>query len=342
MISITNPYRFAGTVIVVIGALLLIVWGLATLIWGNSTIQKTEAFTIESGATAQRVWEKLEEEEFVNQTLPLKYAGWKQDAASKIKAGTYYLEEGEPITEVVGRFITGDTQPDELTITYPEGFTLKQIAARTASRGISTEEAFLAAASDPAAYAEEFPFLGNMPPNRTLEGYLFPDTYKVFPDDTPEDVIKRMLATFDQRVRQAELPDKARAADRTLDEIIIMASIIEREVISDDDMALVSGVLWKRNDEEMGLGADATIRYILDQWDSPLTVQNLAVDSPYNTRRFRGLPPGPIGNPGLRALMAAVEPQESEYYYYLSAPSGETIFSRTNDEHNVNKAKHLQ
>jgi UPF0755 protein len=121
-----------------------------------------------------------------------------------------------------------------------------------------------------------------------------------------------------------------------------MASIIEREVISDDDMAMVSGVLWKRFDEGMGLDADATVRYALKKWDEPLTIQDLQIDSPYNTRRYRGLPPGPICNPGLRALIAAIRPQASEYYYYLSTPEGETVFARTNDEHNNNKAKYLR
>lgn len=321
---------------------MLIGWGIFRLIWGSPVIQISGDFEIESGAGASQVWKALDEQGFVTRTLSLKYAGWREDAESKIKAGTYYLEAGETITEVVRRFTTGDTQPGEITITYPEGFTVQQIAARTAARGIGTEEAFIAAASDPAAYAADFPFLGNLPPNRTLEGYLFPDTYKVFPDDTPTDVIQRMLATFDQRARAADLPEKARIAGRTIDEVVNMASIVEREVISDDDMAMVAGVLWKRNDEDTGLFADATTRYILNKWDGALTVQDLAVDSLYNTRKYKGLPPGPISNPGLRALLAAAEPQESEYYYYLSATNGETIFAETNDEHNRNKAQYLQ
>ena len=121
-----------------------------------------------------------------------------------------------------------------------------------------------------------------------------------------------------------------------------MASIVEREVIGDDDMALVSGVLWSRNDDGAGLDADATVRYALNKPKGPLTQVDLDSSSPYNTRRFRGLPPGPISNPGLRALTAAVRPEQSDFYYYLSAPSGETIFSKTNDEHNANKVKYLR
>jgi UPF0755 protein len=150
-----------------------------------------------------------------------------------------------------------------------------------------------------------------------------------------------MLANFDVRVTE-DLRAAAVQTGRTLDEVIIMASIVEREVIEDDDMAMVAHILWKRLDEGIGLYADATNRYILDKWDGQLTVADLNIDSPYNTRTNRRLPPGPISNPGLRAIMASVYPQESEYYYYLSAPSGETIFAVTNDDHNRNKAQYLR
>lgn len=342
MISITNPLKFGGTLIVMLGIFLLIVWGIMRLVLGGSDILESGDFKIESGTSARAVWKNLEEEGYVSSSSRARYAAWRQDVGSNIKAGTYVLEAGEDVREVVQRFAHGDTQPDEFTITYPEGFTLQQIAERTAARGIGTEESFIAAASDPAVYAAEFPFLSTLPAGRTLEGYLFPDTYKVFPDDTPEDVIKRMLATFDRRAREAGIPQAAQEANRTVDQLVIMASIVEREVISDADMALVAGVLWKRNDEDIGLYADATTRYILNKWDGALTVGDLAIDSPYNTRKYKGLTPGPISNPGLRALTAAARPEESEYYYYLSALTGETIFARTNDEHNRNKVEYLQ
>lgn len=342
MIRITNPLRFGGTVIIFIGIFTLIVWGIFKLVVGNASIETSGDFEIESGTSARAVWEELEEEGFASGEMAVRYAAWQEDVGSNIKAGTYALEKGEKIRDVVKRFAAGDTQPNEFTITYPEGFTIDQMAERTAARGIGTKESFIEAASNPAAYSSDFPFVGVLPQGRTLEGYLFPDTYKVFPDDTPEDVIRRMLGTFDRRVRQAGLPEKAGELDKSLDEVVIMASIVEREVISDTDMALVSGVLWKRNNEDTGLYADATIRYALNKWDGGLTVTDLATDTPYNTRKYKGLPPGPISNPGLRALVAAAEPEESPYYYYLSAAeTGKTIFAETNDEHNRNKVNHL-
>lgn len=337
MIQIVRPGRFLFFIGVI---LLLIIGGVIWIMWGSGKIVKGGEFEIAAGRPAAGVWDDLAEQGYVSRTLPLRFYGWRQNAASKLQAGVYSLREGENIKGVISRFAAGDANSDELTLTYPEGFTLEQMAERTAQKGIGTKEEFLDAAK-PAAFGEQFGYIGQLPVERSLEGYLFPDTYHVFADDSPADVIQRMLTNFDRKI-SGELLTEVQASGRTLDEIIIMASIIEREVIRDNDMAQVSGVLWKRLDEGGGLGADATVRYVLNKWDRALTVQDLDVDSPYNTRRYRGLPPGPISNPGLRAIIAAIRPQQSEFYYYLSAPNGETIFSKTNEEHNANKAKYLR
>ncbi len=335
--EVTNPGRFRLVVGVFLLAALVVVGGGWHYATANLEIKKSGEFSVEEGMGATAVWGKLVQDGFTDRSLPWRYRAWRQDAAGQIKVGQYQLEEGERAAEVIERFVEGDIVPNEFTITYPEGFTLEQMAERTAARGIGTREEFMTAAM-PAHFADQYPFIADIPSGRNLEGYLFPDTYQVFADDTPHDVIARMLATFNRKVIEANVL----TTERSIDELVIMASIIEREVLSDDDMALVSGVLWKRADEGGGLDADATVRYALKKWDAPLTVQDLASDSPYNTRRWRGLPPGPISNPGLRALAAAGKPEESEFYYYLSTSNGETIFSKTNDEHNLNKAKYLQ
>lgn len=334
--KITNPKQFALFLLVVV----LVIAGVVWFTTGLAKLKKSGEITIESGASAGSVWQNLAEHSFTATTMPWRFWSSRLEAAARLKTGTYALERGEKVKDVVERFITGDVSPDELTITYPEGFTLHQIAERTAARGIGTRQAFLAAALPP-EYIDDYPYLGEIPADRGLEGYLFPDTYRVFPDDTSSDVIRRLLANFDAKFTE-DLRDEAAAQNRTLDQIVTMASIIEREVLTDEDMAQVSGILWKRNDDGVGLDADATVRYALDKWDDPLTFQDLQTDSPYNTRKWRGLPPGPISNPGLRAIVAAVRPQESDYYYYLSAPDGKTIFSKTLAEHNSNKARHLR
>lgn len=337
MIVIANWKKFTAVIFVI----LVIVTGLIfKLLWGTAQIQKSGEVTIAAGEPARSVWAGLANEGYTPRSLPWKYYGGKMEADTKLKVGTYVVAAGETVKDVIQRFIQGDTVPDEFSITYPEGFTLEQIATRTASRGIGTKADFIAAA-EAQKYADTYPYLKDITPGRSLEGYLFPDTYQVFEDDTAEDIVRRMLGNFNQKFTE-ELRQEAIASGRTIDEIVIMASIIEREVISDEDMATVADVLWKRIDEGIGLYADATTRYYLNKWDGALTANDLAVDSEYNTRRYRGLPPTPISNPGMRAITAAVRPKESPYYYYLSAPSGETIFAETNDEHNRNKAEYLR
>lgn len=322
--------------------LALVVVLIGGVVWATTqafVMARDGQIQIESGQSAQAVWQQLVAQEFTPSVWPWRMAAWRSGAATNIQAGTYQLSRGETITQVIKRLQTGDTIPDEFAITYPEGFTLRQMAERTQTQGIGTTEQFLAAAS-PALYQGRYSYLTALAPDRTLEGYLFPDTYRIQKDDTPPDIIRRLLENFDTKFN-AHLKAGLGSSGRSLDQVVIMASVIEREVLTDEDMALVAGVLWKRLDEGLGLDADATIRYALNKWDEPLTVQDLQIDSPYNTRRYRGLPPGPISNPGLRALQAAVYPQASDYYYYLSTPEGKTIFSRTNDEHNINKAKYL-
>ncbi len=340
MIKIVNLWRFAAFVLVVVAVALAAASGIFRLVWGSAELRRSGQFVLERGSAAGQVWQGLAEQGFTSRALPWRYYAWRAKAGGSLQAGTYQLSAGERVPQVLRRFTTGDTTPGELTVTYPEGFTLKQIAARTAARGIATEEEFMEAAW-PDNYSSELSFLSRIPPGRDLEGYLFPDTYRFFEDDGPEEVIRRMLSNFNKKF-SAELFREARSRGRTFDQIVIMAGIIEREVVSDEDMAMISGILWRRFDEGAGLDADATVRYALNKWDGPLTREDLRTDSPYNTRKYRGLPPGPISNPGLRAITAAVRPEESDYYYYLSTPEGKTIFSKTTAEHNANKAEYLR
>lgn len=336
MIRITNPKRF----FVFLLAIIIVFFVAYKLVWGSSLMAKSGEITVAAGQSAGSVARGLVDQGFMSRVLPWRFYSWRSGTAAKIKAGTYHVEKGERVPEIISRMVAGDTLPDELTITYPEGFTLEQMAERTAAHKIGTKEEFIEAAN-PDDYMDRYPYLRELANTRTLEGYLFPDTYQVFPDDESVNVVDRMLNNFDRKVTE-DLRQEAAQASRKLDQVIIMASIIERESMRDDDKALISGILWKRLDTGAGLAADATLRYVLKKSDGALTAEDLAWDSPYNTRKYRGLPPGPISNPGLKAILAATHPEKSDYYYYLHTPDGQTMFAKTNDEHNRNKAKYLK
>lgn len=340
MIHIERPFKFTFFVFILLLVIGLGFFAGGRFLLGPGQVLKGGTLEIAEGTSASGVWKSAVEQGFTANDLAWRYNSWRQNAAGNIKAGSYELNAGEKIPDVINRLMRGEAISDDLTMTYPEGFTLEQIAARTAARGISTSEEIIQNAQ-PGLFSQEFSFLADIPPGRDLEGYLFPDTYQFSAEASAKDVVQRLVANFARRVTP-QMRGAASSSGHTLDDVIIMASIIEREVQSDEDMAMVSGVLWKRLDEGIGLAADATTRYALAKWDGALTVDDLAIDSPYNTRQYRGLPPGPISNPGLRAITAAIYPEPSEFYYYLSTPEGETIFGRTNYEHNANKAKYLR
>lgn len=335
MITITNKKKFSAVVCIGIA---LIVYILFRFIWGSGEIRKTGDIQIAQGEKATDVWRMLVNEGYSDRTIPWKYYGRNNNNATKIQAGEYRVEAGENISVVLDRFVRGEANKNEQSVTFPEGFTEAQVATRAADRQGTTAKEFLQYAT-PSVYKEKFSFLATLAKTRTLEGYLFPDTYRIAKDDTSKDVIVRMLANFDKKVTP-ELREEAKTQHRTLDQIVIMASIIEKEVPHPQDMPIVAGIFWKRLDEGQGMYADSTIRYALKNSDE-LTVQDLATDSPYNTRRYKGLPPGPISNPGISAILAAIRPQATDYYYYLTDKNDTAIYAKTNEEHNRNKVKYL-
>jgi UPF0755 protein len=283
---------------------------------------------------------QLEQRKIIRHRWSFLFWSWVTRASAHLQAGTYLFSPAESPRQILEKIRKGQAEANEIRITFPEGFTLQQMAERLAAVGLFSAEEFKEQAGVD-RWRERFIFLTGVPPGRSLEGFLFPDTYRFFRDAKPEEVIRKMLSTFEKRVG-VDLVAEAKRRGRKWYEVVIMASIIEREVRSSDDMAMIADILWRRLDKEIPLQADATVRYITGDWENPLTVEQLNISSPYNTRRVRGLPPGPISNPGLRAIEAAVRPQPNDYLYYLSTPDGKTIYSRTLEEHNAAKAKYLR
>lgn len=273
--------------------------------------------------------------------------------ASSLKPGTYAFGN-DPIFRIADMLVAGGKNEKEITV--PEGWTVRDIGVLLERQGVGTAGALETLVSPAAAalLAGRFAFLADKPASAGLEGYLFPDTYRLPEDAVPEDAVIKMLENFDRRVDAALRRDIAEQK-KGLFAVVVMASLIEKEVVSDEDRALVSGILWKRLDAGMPLQVDATVVYAKTQLgnsvsklgdtatkNEKISLEDTRISSPYNTYRHRGLPPGPIANPGLSAIRAAIYPKPSPYLYYLSAPDGRTIFSRTLDEHNAAKAKYLR
>lgn len=267
--------------------------------------------------------------------------------ASLLKPGVYTFER-QSIADIASLLVVGGKNEKEITV--PEGWTARDIAGLLEERQIGSAEDFrrMAAPAGLPHFEDRYSFLTEKPATSGLEGYLFPDTYRIDEDTALVDVIYKMLDNFDRKLTP-DLREEITRQKKNIFEIVTMASLLEKEVASDEDRALVSGILWKRLNANMALQVDATIVYAKAQnpnyklqKNGKISIADTKIDSPYNTYHFRGLPPGPIANPGLSAIRGAIYPKTSPYVYYLSAPDGRTIFSRTLDEHNAAKAKYLR
>ena len=312
----------------------------------NPPNQEILIFTIEKGQSAREIARGLEQIGLISNDLFFSYYLWSDRSANVLQAGEYALSPSMTIPEIVRKFKTGEVREDfGAKITIPEGYTTSQIEATLIGAGLKINESELVeAAGISAPLAHEifgFGFLLDLPSRATLDGFLFPDTYFFDEEAQLNEVVGRMLANFSEKISES-LRVKIKARGKNLYEIVIMASLIEREVRTSEDMRLVSGVLWRRMEIGMVLQVDATLLYITGNKAGQISNDDKLIDSAYNTYKYRGLPPTPIANPGLRAIKAAADPVESDYLYYLSTPTGETIFSETLDKHNENRAKYLQ
>lgn len=305
----------------------------------NSQIE--QSFVIKEGEGVNPIATRLQKAGLISHRLWFEFYIWSQDRESKVVTGTYDLRPNMTIPEIVDIITSGKGNKEDQSVTIIEGWDDNQIGEYLAGKGLASKEGFLEEAALIEKYRPYYSFLAGLDKNRTLEGYLFPDTYNVIlGKTTPEQLVSRMLLNFNQKLTDT-LKDDAQKSGYPLDEIVIMASIIEREVPREADRKIVSGIFWKRIKQKQPLESCATISYVLGVNKKQYSFEDTRVDSPYNTYIKKGLPPGPIGNPGISAIKAAIYPQESEYVYFLSDPkTGETVFSRTLDEHNLAKAEH--
>ena len=272
--------------------------------------------------------------------------------AGGMQAGSYRLDSEMSIIDVINKFYDGDTFYE--TVTLIEGWTLLQMAEHLEEReivsreeflsitGISKPQADLIEISDlPTGIEDRYRVLEDLPDNASLEGYLFPDTYRVNPKN-PKDMVRRMILNLERRLSEG-IMEEIEDSGRSIHEIITMASILEREVRTIEDKKMVSDILWRRMRAGIPLQVDATVNYITGRRGTDVLISETRINSPYNTYARNGLPEGPISNPGIASIEAAVRPMDNDFWYYLSDPeTGETIFSRNHAEHVEAKNKYLR
>ncbi|MBI2635546.1 MAG: endolytic transglycosylase MltG [Parcubacteria group bacterium] len=300
-------------------------------------------FKVEKGDSAKTVAVNLKKSELIKSSFVFRLYVFLSLGQYSLKPGEYEISPKMPIRDIADTMVLGGV--NEVLLTIPEGFSLKQIEDRLVAAKLAKPGEIVSLREIPhrginSQFTENIPpILSGKPKYASLEGYLFPDTYRFFKDASLSDIVSKMVANLDSKITP-NLKTAMADSGRNTYEILTVASLIEKEVKSDADMEVVSGILWKRLRAGIPLQVDATLIYITGRRD--IYESDKKINSPYNTYFYRGLPKGPIASPGLSAIKAAVFPKTSPYLYYLSAKDGKTIFSITLDEHNRNKAIYLK
>lgn len=281
-----------------------------------------QSVSISPGTGVKGITKLLAEKNVVQSDTLLYYVLVSLYDPTQIKASTYVFDEPLTTIQVAERLTQGDFDTDLIRFTHYEGERATHIAKRASQTLPKFDLAKFVAIAEP------------------KEGRLFPETYFIPPTFNEEDLLSLMLETFAEKT--ASLTTKIASSSLTENEILILASIIEREADTVESKKMVSSVLQNRLAIDMPLQADASIEYILDKPLSELTPEDLKTDTPYNTYLYKGLPPTPIGNPGLDAIMAVLEPAQTEYLFYITDDEGNFYYAKTYKEHLKNIQRYLR
>ena len=278
--------------------------------------------TIEKGTPLQTIASDFEKRRIVRSAFWLKSFVTLRGGSGGAIAGDYFFKGRASALRIAERLVRGEYGLEETKVVIPEGLTNKEMAA-------------IFARALPKFSAREFLALAAQ-----KEGYLFPDTYHFLPNVSAETVIAVLERNFNKKI--SEIESLVQMFKKPLKDVVIMASILEAEGRIMETRRIISGILWKRLSIGMPLQVDVTIHYIKNDKNTALSLDDLKIDSPYNTYIHKGLPPTPINNPGLETILAAVTPIKSKYLYFLVDKNGIMHYAITHDEHVVNKEKYLQ
>ena len=290
----------------------------------------TVSVTIPDGAGTETIANILKEHDLINSVFGFKLTSKMEGFDGTYKQGTYNIDTGMTKRQIMELLQSGKVATD-LKFMVPEGYTVKQIAAKAEEEGICTAEEFLNEVNNGTF---DYDFLEGLPERQyRLEGYLFPDTYFLAENTSVHDLIDAMLKRFDQMYSE-EYQNAVKSSGKTLDEIVILASMVEKEIKLPEERAKAAGVMYNRLREGITLGIDATVLYAVGKTSGDITQADLNVDSPYNTRKNYGLPLGPIANPGEASFKAALYPEEHKYLYYVVEAVGKDnhIYCETYNE----------
>lgn len=299
-----------------------------------------ETYTIKSGSNIKIVAKELEEKNLiVSSRAMINYS--KSNNLTNIKAGEYIISKSMTPIEMLEKFNSGDVYKGTKIIVQ-EGLEAVQVANKIEEAGLGSADVFMDLVNNPDLFKDKYDFL-NDENIKSLEGYLYPLTYHFKETQSEKEIIEKMLNSF-SNVYETELKDKVEKSGKSLSYVVNLASVVEREAGIVSEMPLVASVFENRLDIGMKLQSCATVQYILKERKWILSNEEIAIDSPYNTYMYEGLPITPISSPSLSAMLSVLEHEKTDYLYFLAKldGTGEQVYAKTYEEHLKNKAKYLK
>ncbi|OCB00932.1 endolytic transglycosylase MltG [Clostridium beijerinckii] len=338
-----NKYKSFRKLILLI-ILFLFVITLTFVISYSSTIRKPLKSTedsiiieVKQGEGFYDVLDRLDKENKLTNKLLIKVNLAIDKRKVNLTEGIYEINTNSSLEELIKSLENKDGDKDLVKLTIPEGYSIEDIAKSVEDKGICSKDEFIKDVKD---YKLPSFVKNNNKKRYNLEGYLYPDTYLIEKGSNANDVIKSMLDRFEDVLKQAEDETKVEISDEDVEKIVTIASMIEREARVPGDRPLISSVIYNRLEKDMKLQIDAAVIYALGYHVDVVLNKHLEVDSPYNVYKYKGLPVGPIANPGLDCIKAALLPEKTDYLYYIMKDDGSHYFTN-NYEDFLNKKKEL-
>jgi UPF0755 protein len=325
--------KIKKTFLVLFGGLFIFSWIVGGVFYYTAThsfVEKNNqapvSVEITSGMTLNKISNLLEERDLIGNSLVFQLLAYLQEKQGQVQSGEYALSPSMTPMDILEVVTSGKTILHAVTI--PEGYRITEIAALLEAKGLVNAEKFIQETKN-----EELIQSAGIAGN-SLEGYLFPETYNFSKNTSERKIIQRLLDIYHEKIKQHELRKRAQSINLSFHQVMTLASLIEKETGVDEERKLISSVFHNRLRKKMLLQTDPTVIYAMADFDGNIRKKDLQVDSPYNTYRYKGLPPGPIASPGIKSIIAALEPSESDYLYFVSRKDGSHQFSSNLMDHN--------
>lgn len=297
----------------------------------NNVVEKE--INIPNGTSVNNIAKILKENNLIKSSKLFVILSKVNKTNKQYKAGIYNLNTSMNQEQIMNELVKGGKLKKTVTFTIPEGFEIDQIAERLNKVGLVDKDRFIRLTTNVSLFKDKYQFLKSIPEGQSLQGFLYPDTYEVYKDATEEEIIKKMLDNF-KKIYTKDIQEKASELGMNTNQVVTLASIIEREAMVESERKIMSGVFHNRLKINMPLQSCATVQYILGERKPVLSNKDVEIDSEYNTYKNLGLPPAPIASPGKASIEAAVSPEKVDYLFFVRTGSdGSHTFSKSYEEH---------